>query len=93
MAKQLSGKITSTSMKNTVVVEIERKFRHPTYQKVVMRHKKYKAHVVTDGYKVGDIVTIIQTRPISRDKHFLVLENEKTTKVKENVKIKKINNK
>mgnify|MGYP003729964195 CR=1 FL=1 len=74
MSKTLVGKIVSTKMKKTVVVKVERKFRHPLYEKVIVRHKKYKAHNDALNLKEGDIVKIIKTRPLSKDKHFRVLE-------------------
>jgi len=61
-------------MQKTVVVKVERKFRHPLYEKVITRHKKYKAHNEEFKLKEGDMVKIIETRPISKDKHFKVAE-------------------
>jgi len=75
MAKTLIGEVVSTKMKKTVVVKVERKFRHPLYEKVISRNKKYKAHNEDLKLKEGDIVKIIETRPRSKDKHFIVLEN------------------
>jgi small subunit ribosomal protein S17 len=74
MAKTLIGKVVSTKMQKTVVVKVERKFRHPLYEKVITRHKKYKAHNEDFKLKEGDMVKIIETRPISKDKHFKVAE-------------------
>jgi SSU ribosomal protein S17P len=74
MAKTLIGKVVSTKMQKTVVVKVERKFRHPLYEKVITRHKKYKAHNEEFKLKEGDMVKIIETRPISKDKHFKVAE-------------------
>jgi small subunit ribosomal protein S17 len=74
MAKTLIGKVVSTKMQKTVVVKVERKFRHPLYEKVITRHKKYKAHNEELKLKEGDMVKIIETRPISKDKHFKVAE-------------------
>lgn len=73
MKKKLIGKVVSTKMKKTVVVEVERVFSHPKYRKVVKRHKKYKAHNENIDLKVGDLVEIVETRPISKDKHFEVV--------------------
>jgi len=61
-------------MIKTVVVMVERKFRHPVYHKVIVRHKKYKAHNEKLDLKLGDIVKIEETKPISKDKHFVVVE-------------------
>jgi len=74
MAKTLIGKVVSTKMQKTVVVKVEKKFRHPLYEKVITRHKKYKAHNEEFKLKEGDMVKIIETRPISKDKHFKVAE-------------------
>jgi len=74
MKKILTGKVVSTKMTKTVVVIVERKFRHPVYHKVIVRHKKYKAHNEKLDLKVGDIVKIEETKPISKDKHFIVIK-------------------
>jgi small subunit ribosomal protein S17 len=74
MKKTLLGKIISTKMLKTVVVMVERKFRHPVYHKVIVRHKKYKAHNEKINLQVGDLVKITETKPISKDKHFKVIE-------------------
>ena len=74
MKKILTGKVVSIKMIKTVVVMVERKFRHPVYHKVIVRHKKYKAHNEKLDLKLGDIVQIEETRPISKDKHFIVVE-------------------
>ncbi|MBI4225529.1 30S ribosomal protein S17 [Candidatus Roizmanbacteria bacterium] len=74
MAKIFTGKVFSTKMQKTVVVRVERKFRHPFYRKTIVRHKKYKAHYEDLELKEGDIVKIKETRPISKDKHFIVVE-------------------
>lgn len=74
MKKTLIGKVASTKMIKTVVVEVERKIIHPKYKKVIIRHKKYKAHNEDLKLEKGDIVKIQETIPISKDKHFLVVE-------------------
>jgi len=73
MKKILTGKVVSMKMIKTVVVMVERKFRHPVYHKVIVRHKKYKAHNEKLDLKLGDIVKIEETKPISKDKHFVVI--------------------
>lgn len=77
MKKILIGKIVSTKMINTVIVQVERKFRHPVYHKVIVRHKKFKAHNETLNLAMGDMVRIEETKPISKDKHFKVIEKLK----------------
>lgn len=74
MKKTLIGKVVSTKMAKTVVVMVERKFRHAVYHKVIIRHKRFKAHNEKLDLYEGDIVKIEETRPISKDKHFIVIE-------------------
>ena len=74
MAKILQGKVVSTKMAKTVVVEVERAFTHPLYKKTIRSHKKYKAHLEDEMNIVeGDVVNIQETRPISKDKKFKVI--------------------
>ncbi|KKP86661.1 MAG: 30S ribosomal protein S17 [Candidatus Roizmanbacteria bacterium GW2011_GWA2_35_8] len=81
MKKILSGEIVSTKMQKTIVVSVERKFRHPRYKKVIIKHKKYKVHNEIADLKVGDKVNIEETRPISKDKHFIVINKIEVKKV------------
>ncbi len=73
----LTGIICKATNKNTVVVEVERTFKHPMYKKYIKRSKKYHAHDETDTLKVGDKVMIEETRPISKLKTWKVIGNEK----------------
>lgn len=68
----LQGTITSASADKTVVVEVERRFRHPLYGKFVKQNKKYKAHDEANEFKVGEIVAIEEHRPISKTKSWMV---------------------
>lgn len=77
MKKTLIGKVISNKMQKTLVVEVERKFRHSFYKKVITKHKKYKVHNEIEGINVGDVVLIEETRPISKDKHFIVIKQQK----------------
>ena len=77
MKKTLIGKVISTKMLKTVVVMVERKFRHAVYHKVIIRHKKFKAHNEKLNLQLGDVVKIQETKPISKDKHFIVIEKIK----------------
>lgn len=70
--KRLIGRVVSTKMQKTVVVEVERTRRHPLYGKVIRVHKHYKAHDENNDCLVGDQVQIAETRPYSKDKHFRV---------------------
>ena len=72
----LSGIICKATNKNTVVVEVERNFKHPIYKKYIKRSKKYHAHDETDALKVGDKVMIQETRPISKLKTWKVIRTE-----------------
>lgn len=77
MAKIFTGRVTSTKMQKTVIVQVERKMRHSLYQKVITRHKKYKAHNEDLDLHEGDIVEIKETRPLSKDKYFMVTKKLK----------------
>lgn len=72
--KTLIGKIVSTKMQKTVVVEVETSRRHPLYKKIIKKRKKFKAHNEDLKLKIGDKVEIVQTRPISKEKHFKVVK-------------------
>jgi len=61
-------------MDKTVVVNVERAFEHPLYHKVVRLYKKYKAHDADNACRVGDLVIIRESRPLSREKRWVVEE-------------------
>jgi small subunit ribosomal protein S17 len=69
----LQGVVVSDKNEKTVVVNVERRFSHPVLQKTVRRSKKYKAHDETNAHKVGDIVSIEESAPISKDKRWIVV--------------------
>ncbi len=69
--RRIVGKVTSNKMTKTVVVEITRKFRHPLYKKVVYSSKRVKAHDEI-GCQVGDEVQIVESRPMSHEKRWVV---------------------
>ena len=69
--RRMTGIVTSNKMTKTVVVEISRKFRHPLYRKVVHTSKRVKAHDEI-GCQIGDEVQIVESRPLSRDKRWVV---------------------
>lgn len=71
--KQLQGVVVSDKMKDTVVVEVDRFFKHPKYKKFISRSKKYMAHDAGNTKKIGDKVTIEETAPISRHKKFRII--------------------
>jgi small subunit ribosomal protein S17 len=68
------GKVVSNKMQKTVVVQCERKFAHPMYQKMIKRNTKFKAHDEDNACNIGDKVRIMETRPISKDKSWRVVE-------------------
>jgi len=72
--KVREGLVVSTKMDKTVVVAVERLKRHPLYGRVQRVTKRFKAHDETNDCKVGDRVKIMETRPISRDKNWRVLQ-------------------
>ncbi len=69
--RRMVGKVTSNKMMKTVVVEIVRTFRHPLYKKVVYSSNRVKAHDEL-GCQIGDEVQIVESRPLSRDKRWVV---------------------
>ena len=68
------GMVVSDKMEKTVVVQIERRVQHPVYGKMVRRTKKLKAHDEENAAKTGDTVRIMETRPLSKDKRWRVVE-------------------
>ena len=68
----LQGTVISTANDKTVVVEVERRFRHPLYGKFVKQNKKYKAHDENNEYKIGEIVAIEEHRPRAKTKSWIV---------------------
>ena len=70
--KTRQGRVVSEKMEKTVVVAIESRVRHPLYGRIVRRTKKFKAHDETNQYHVGDLVEIVECRPLSRDKTWRV---------------------
>ncbi len=72
--KVLIGTVVSDKMDKTVVVKVERVYRHPMYGKVVKSHKKFYAHDENNQCKIGDVVKIMETRPLSKLKRWRVME-------------------
>lgn len=72
--RRLVGRVTSDKMDKTVVVAVDRTMRHPVYEKVMRTTKKYMAHDEENSASVGDIVRIVESRPISRHKRWVVQE-------------------
>lgn len=74
MRKSRTGIVVSDKMDKTIVVEIERKTKHPLYAKTVKRSKKFKVHDEQNAAKIGDKVLITETRPLSKDKRWRLVE-------------------
>ncbi|MBF1163501.1 30S ribosomal protein S17 [Dechloromonas agitata] len=70
--RTLIGRVVSDKMDKTVTVLVERKVKHPMYGKVMVRSKKYHAHNEGNTAKAGDLVEIVETRPVSRTKTWAV---------------------
>jgi small subunit ribosomal protein S17 len=74
--KLKQGVVVSNKMNKTVVVKVTRTIRHPKYEKVVSRAKKYYAHNENPSLQIGDKVTIMETRPLSKLKRWRVVETK-----------------
>lgn len=72
--RKLKGTIISNKMRKTVVVRIDRLIKHPKYQKYYRISKKFKAHDEKGEYQIGDVVVIEETRPISKEKRWRIVE-------------------
>ena len=70
----LVGSVTSDKTDKTVTVKVERKVKHPLYGKIIRRSKKYHAHDEKNEYKMGDVVRIEETKPISKTKTWAVID-------------------
>ena len=75
----LQGVVVSDKNDKTIVVEVERRYTHPLFKKTVRRTKKYHAHDEANKFKVGDLVSIEETAPISKNKRWIVLESKSST--------------
>ena len=71
--KVLQGVVVSDKMQKTVVVRVDRRFPHPLYKKIIVRSKKYMAHDEHNECRIGDVVEIMETRPLSRHKRWRVV--------------------
>lgn len=72
--KMQVGKVVSDKMDKTVVVAVETLVRHPLYGKIIKRTKKFKAHDEQNSCRSGDKVRLMETKPLSKDKHWRVVE-------------------
>ena len=76
--KVLKGVVLSDKPNKTITVLIERKYSHPILKKIVKVRKKYNAHDENNRFKTGDKVSIIESKPFSKNKKFQVMENLKS---------------
>ena len=74
LRKVRTGKVTSNKMDKTIVVAIEEHVKHPLYKKVVKRTYKLKAHDEENTCNIGDTVKVMETRPLSKDKRWRLVE-------------------
>jgi small subunit ribosomal protein S17 len=72
--RRLTGIVTSNKMDKTVVVRVDRTYRHPLYGKVVRSHKRFMAHDEHNDCQIGDTVVLVESRPLSRHKRWAVQE-------------------
>lgn len=66
------GTVVSDKMEKTIVVQVQRRFKHPRYRKYVSERVRYKAHDENNEAKIGDTVRIVSCRPLSRDKRWML---------------------
>ena len=75
--KILTGVVVSDKPNKTITVLVERKYSHPLFKKVIKVRKKYNAHDENNKFKTGDKGSIIESKPFSKNKKFLVMEHTK----------------
>lgn len=73
MVRELTGKVVSDKMKDTIVVLVERRVKHPVYGKIIRRSTKIHAHDAGNTCKIGDTVSIKESRPISKTKRWTLV--------------------
>jgi len=74
LRKTRVGVVTSNKMQKTVTVQVDRKVKHPLYGKFLRKSKKYTAHDETNDCNIGDVVKIMETRPMSKNKRWRLVE-------------------
>jgi len=72
--KERTGEVLSNKMEKTIVVSVKRRFPHPRFKKVVTSFKKFYAHDEKSEAKIGDVVRIVETRPLSKTKRWRLVE-------------------
>lgn len=96
--KQQAGIVVSSKMQKTIVVKVERTFRHPLFGKTLRRFKKFKVHDEKNDARLGDKVLICESRPYSKEKHWALVQilersEERRLKVEEQIEQKEIEQK
>tara|TARA_Y100001970_G_C13540906_1_gene512194 strand:- start:252 stop:494 length:243 start_codon:yes stop_codon:yes gene_type:complete len=74
----LSGTVVSSNSNKTIVVKVTRRVKHKLYKKIISQSKKYHAHDEDNNFKVGDNVKIIESKPISKLKTWVVMQNQES---------------
>lgn len=74
--RKLQGVVVSDGANKTITVKVDRKFKHPIYSKFVTTSKKYHAHDEANSSKVGDVVVIMESRPISKLKKWVLVSKK-----------------
>lgn len=74
LRKERIGKVVSNKMEKTITVTVERKVKHPTYGKFMLKSKKFSAHDEKNDCGIGDTVKIMETRPMSKNKRWRLIE-------------------
>ena len=78
--RMLKGKVVSTKNDKTIIVEVTRRIKHSLYKKIIKRAKKYHAHDETNLCKIGDFVTIQESKPISKKKSWIIYQEKNNSK-------------
>ena len=78
--RTLTGKVVSSNSNKTIVVKVTRRVRHKLYKKIISRSKNYHVHDENNQFNNGDIVSIIESKPISKTKTWIVIDKNGDTK-------------
>jgi small subunit ribosomal protein S17 len=84
----MTGTVVSDKMNKTVVIVVEKKFSHPKFKKVVKTTRRFKVHDEKNECRSGDFISISETRPLSKDKRWRLMEIIKKARVEEKVEMK-----
>ena len=78
----LKGKVVKNKSEKTIIVDVESTYMHKKYKKILRKNKKFAVHDEENVSKIGDVVQIIESRPISKTKKFILFDEKKLAKVK-----------